>query len=75
MAVESTGAVGSWFCNSCASRLRKVVPSALPELLLEVELLLLVVFAVLAVLALAVKDVWSVLFGDALSVLKIVGMV
>jgi hypothetical protein len=44
-------------------------------LLLEVELLLLVVFAVLAVLALAVKDVWSVLFGDALSVLKIVGMV
>jgi hypothetical protein len=26
IAVESTGAVGSWFCNSCERRLRKVDP-------------------------------------------------
>jgi hypothetical protein len=42
MAVESIGAVGSWFCSSWTRRLRKVVPVVLearplPEELLVVE--------------------------------------
>jgi hypothetical protein len=47
ISVESTGAVGSWFCNSVDSRLRKVLPKAVTEVPLELVLALVVELAAL----------------------------
>jgi hypothetical protein len=63
IAVESTGAVGSWFCNSLTSKLRNVELVLEPpraELELVEEVVELVAFAV----ALFVVD-WAVLTIDA----------
>jgi hypothetical protein len=70
IAVESTGAVGSWFCNSCARRLRNVVSSPPLELLLEVE------FPVVAPLGptAAFTAFATPLLATGLSVFKIVGI-
>jgi hypothetical protein len=72
IAVESTGAVGSWFCNSCARRFRNVVSNPPLELLLEVEVPVLVAVAVPAGLFTAFA---TPLFATGLSVFKIVGIV
>ena len=56
MAVGSTGAVGSWFCSSCANRLRNVVPNELAPVPFDVELLVPVVPDVLAFVAAAFAE-------------------
>jgi hypothetical protein len=69
IAVESTGAVGSWFCNSVANKFKKVLPIPLAEVLPAF------VPVVGAVLAFALTAFLTELTAAGWSVFKTVGKV